>query len=100
MISIRSCRSNIDKFWASFNHFLNQISCIVLTETWLTSDTDNCFIIPDFYCFNLYRNRFGGGIKIFLRNAVQAKLLADFTFIGDFFETITIELNFEHNKKL
>ena len=78
--------------------FLSRFTCIVLTEIWLTPETDNCFKIPGFYCFNLYRNRHGGGIKIFLRHVVQAKLLDEYTFIGNLFEAITIELVFGQNK--
>ena len=46
----------------------------------------------------MYRNRHGGGIKIFLRHVVQAKLLDEYTFIGNLFEAITIELVFGQNK--
>ena len=98
MINIRSCRKNFSQFIAHFCNVLSFYSCIILTETWLTENVDNVFNIPDFYCFNLYRNNFGGGIKMYLRNSVQARMLGDFTFINEYFEMLTVEMIFGTHK--
>ena len=60
------------------------------TEMWLTSDVDNVFNIPGFYHYNLYSDRDGGGIKLYIRNSIQTRLLDDFTFINDLFEMIAV----------
>ena len=98
MINIRSCRKNFSQFLAYFCNVLSIFSCIILTETWLTENVDNVFTIPGFYCFNLYRNNFGGGIKMYFRNSIQARMLEDFTFINEYFEMLTVELIFGTNK--
>ena len=98
MINIRSCRKNFSQFIAYFCNVLSYFSCIILTETWLTEHIDNVFNIPGFYCFNLYRNNFGGGIKMYFRNSIQARMLEDFTFINNYFEMLTVELIFGTNK--
>ena len=98
MLNIRSCRKNFNQFLANFCNVLTYFSCILLTETWLTAEVDNAFNIPGFYCFNLYRNRFGGGIKMYLKNSIQARLLENFTFINDLFEILTVEVMLGRNK--
>ena len=102
MINIHSCKKNFDQFSAYFCDFLAYFSCIIFTETWLTADRDNVFSIPGFYCHNLYRNgrTLGGGIKIYLRNCIQSKVLNDFTLINDLCELLTVELIFGVNKTL
>ena len=100
MINIRSCRKNFNQFIANFCNILSYFTCIIFTETWLTADVDNIFSIPGYYCFNLYRNNFGGGIKMYFKNGVQSKMLDNFTFINDYFEMLTIELTFGTNKAI
>ena len=55
--------------------FYRIFSCIILTETWLTPEVDNVFSIPGFYHYNLYRDRNGGGIKLYIGNNIQTRLL-------------------------
>ena len=98
MLNIRSCKKNFNQFIACFCSVLSYFSCILFTETWLTADVDNVFNIPGFYCFDLYRNRYGGGLKMYVKNNVQARLLQEFSFINNLFEMITVELIFEKNK--
>ena len=94
MINIRSCKKNFDNFIANFNNILACFSCIILTETWLTSDLDNIFHIPGFYANNLYRNQYGGGIKLYIKSGIKSRILSDFTFINDVFEMLSVELLF------
>ena len=75
MLNIRSCRKNFNMFLAYFFQFLTYFSCIILTETWLTEEQDNVFTIPGFYHYNIYRDHIGGGIKMFIKNGIQAKIL-------------------------
>ena len=50
--------------------------------------------IPGFYCCNLYRNHYGGGIKLYLKNNIQSKILSTFTMINNVCEMLTVELLF------
>ena len=94
MFNIRSCKKNFDNFMASFNSCIGYFSCVIFTETWLSQDRDKIFDIPGFYCHNLYRNHYGGGIKLYLKDSVQSKILDNFTIINDVLEMLTIELFF------
>ena len=96
--AIRSCKKNFNCFIAHFSNILSYFSCIIFTETWLTSDLDNTFNIPGFYSRNLYRDHYGGGIKLYLKDDIQSRLLSDFTFIDDLFEALSVELLFGGHK--
>ena len=100
MLNIRSCKKNFDQFIANFSHILTYFSCILLTETWLTLDRDHVFGIPGFNCHNLYRDQYGGGIKLYVKSSIQTKILNDFTLINDMFEMLTVELLFCNHKLL
>ena len=67
-------------------------------EIWLTADTDNIFVLPGFHCFNLYRDGLGGGIRVYVRDSIQSKIIEHLTFINDLFEMLTVELLFSDNK--
>ena len=92
MLNIRSCRRNFGEFMANFYNYVNKFSCIIFTETWLTEDRDKVFFIPGFYCCNLYRNQYGGGIKLYIKNSFKSKILDNFTVINDLCEILTVEL--------
>ena len=98
MINIRSCSKNFDQFISVFCKYLTYFTCIILTETWLTQDRDNIFSIPSFRCVDLYRNNYGGGIKIYVKDSVKTKILSNFTVMSDLLEMLTIELLFQNHK--
>ena len=100
MFNIRSCKKNFNQFLAYFCAILSYFSCIVFTETWLTPERDNIFHIPGFYCHSLYRSNYGGGIKLFIRNGIQSKLLNNFTQLTDVLEMLVVELCFGSQKML
>ena len=92
MINIRSCKKNFNHFLALFSSVLTYFTCIVFTETWLSCESDNVYSIPGFHYYDLYRNQYGGGIKIYVRNGIHTRVLSDFTLLSDLFEMLTIEL--------
>ena len=98
MLNIRSCRKNFNQFVLNFCNVFTHFTCILLTETWLTEEDDNIFNIPGYNCFNLYRNNYGGGLKLYLKNSINARLLKDFTFMNDLLEIITVEVMFGNNR--
>ena len=71
-----------------------------MTETWLTPERDNVFDIQGFHCVYLYRNNVAGGIKIYLKKAVQYKVLNRYTFVNNLMEMLTVELMICNHKYL
>ena len=94
MLNIRSLKKNFDNFIATFYDYVKSFSCIIFTETWLSDERDKIFNIPGFYCCNLYRNHYGGGIKIYIRNCIQSKIMENSIVINDLIEMLTVELLF------
>ena len=94
VVNIRSCKKNFDNFISSFSQCIESFACLVFIETWLSEDIDIIFDIPGFYCHNIYRNHYGGGIKLYLKNCIQSKILSDFTVIEDTLEMLTVKLVF------
>ena len=98
MFNIRSQKQNFNAFLSKFSDCFNYFSVIALTETWLTVDRDCAFSIPGFYSFNLYRNQYGGGLRFYFRDCFRTRILKDFTFINDFFEILSVELDMGRSK--
>ena len=77
-------------FLSEFCNYLKMFCIIVLTETWLTGDRDKAFNISGFYSFNLYRNQFGGGLRLYVKECFRAKVLDDFTSLCESYEIVSI----------
>ena len=73
MFNVRSLRKKFSLFLA---YVFIYFSFILLTETWLDPDFTNTFK------FDLCRNNYGGGVRLFIRDGIQASILSDFTFIN------------------
>ena len=100
MLNIRSCNKNFDQFISTFCDYISYFTCIILTETWLTKDCDAAFNIDGFYCIDQYRNNYGGGIKVYVRNCMQSKVLSNFCVLNDVIEMLTIELLYSNYRFL
>ena len=70
LFNIRSCNKNFDQFISTFCNYFSHFTCIILTETWLSKERDTVFHIDGFYSVDLYRNNYGGGIKIFVKKTL------------------------------
>ena len=100
MLNIRSCNKNFDQFISAFCDYISYFTCIILTETWLTKDCDAVFNIDSFYCIDQYRNNYGRGIKVHVRNCMQSKVLSNFCVLNDVIEMLTIELLYSNYRFL
>ena len=68
----------------------------MLVETWLTVDRDVSYAIPGFNSYDLYRDQYGGGIKMYVKDGVRARLIDEYTFLNHLFEALTVEFIFNH----
>ena len=75
MLNIRSCFKNFNNFFSKLCNCLMSFTCVISTETWLTPERDKIFNIPVFYCYDIYRNQYGGGIMIYLKDWTQSRIL-------------------------
>ena len=91
-VNIRSCRKNFDELLTMLNVLKNIFAIVILTEIWLTTETDFGFSLNGFDSFNLYRNTYGGGIKVFVNSNYEAVVLNDFTGIGECYESLFLDI--------
>ena len=89
---------NFDNFLSNFCNYLSYFSCIILIETWLSCDRDNVFNISGFYCHNLYRDQYGGGIKLYLKSEIKSRILENFSLVNNLLEMLTVEIFFGNKK--
>ena len=94
LLNIRSCRKNFLEFSTLFCTYFSRFSCIALVETWLSDGYDDLFLISGFKSVNVYRNNYGGGIRLFCRFDLNIKVLSEFTFVSNLLEMLTVELSF------
>ena len=79
-------------FTSYFQEYFCNYSCIVLTETWLTADFGELFQICSFKNYDLYRSQNGGGIRIYVKNNVDIKILTDNTFVTNLYEMLSVQV--------
>ena len=90
--NIRSCRRNFASFVTFLCGLMFKFSVLVLVETWLTEGSDCAFDISGYKQVNLYRDNFGGGIKIFYDDMLNIEIDRNLTFVNDIMEVITFVL--------
>ena len=98
LCNIRSCRKKFLDFTCYFNNVIANYSCIILVETWLTSEFDDVFTLRGFKSFNIYRNNYGGGIRLYFRDNLAATVLHNYTFVNGVFEMLCVEVSTVANK--
>ena len=80
LCNIRSCRKIFLDFTSYFDNVISNYLCIILVETWLTNEYDDLFIIYGFKSYNAYRDNYGGGIRLYVKDALCATILSPYTF--------------------
>ena len=56
------------------------------------------FCLHGFYKFDLCRNNYGGGVRLFVRDGIRAAILPEYTLINDLIEILTIECTVKNCK--
>ena len=98
LFNVRSLKRNFNSFLAEFTGYLNMFSFIAFTETWLTVDRDITFNLSGFNSINLYRNQYGGGLRLYYKDCFKVRILEDFTFINEFYEVLSVVLDLGYCK--
>ena len=90
--NVRSCRKNFGCFLSFLCNLMFKFSIIILVETWLSSSADCGFDIDGYKSVGVYRNNFGGGIKIYYDELYNVEVINELTFINNCMEVLTIYL--------
>ena len=100
VFNIRSCRKNFNDFICNFSDYFNRFTIIILLETWLTEGISRLFPIYGFKHFDLFRANDGGGIRVYVKNFINTKVLPTYTMVSDLYELLTLEMIVSGNKVL
>ena len=91
-LNIRSINRNIDRFMADLGVMGVHWSVIVLTETWLDSESDFNHI-PGYRAYHSVRkNKKGGGVTVLVDLNLKSECISEFTFSRDIFETACVKI--------
>ena len=85
-------RKTFNSFCSFLSLLLLKFSIIVLYETWLTEHIDFGFDIPGYKHIDIYRNNFGGGIKVFYCDEFQVEIIKNLSFCSNILEVLTFKL--------
>ena len=91
--NIRSVPKNLDKLTTYLNNANVPFSVIGLCETWHTQETVDLYGIPNYNTVHSYRqDQRGGGVSLYVHNAISFVHRTDFSCFNDCMECIFIEI--------
>ena len=96
-LNIRGCRTNFNDFLSTLETLDVSFSCIALTETNITNNTDVNFVIKGYKCENLYT---GHGIKLYIKDSLSYKCIDTLIICNEVIECIFVKINFKYSKDI
>ena len=92
--NIRSIPRNVDRLLEYLENLNHRFSVIGLSETWLTESNHELFDIPHYNQVKAFRtNRGGGGVSLFIDDAITFKERHDINIANDLMESVFIEID-------
>ena len=72
-VNMRCLGNKFDELIMYLSRLKQKFTCILITETWLTAQTDSSFEIPEYKSYSFYReNQVGGGLKLYVLDHLNA----------------------------
>ena len=98
--NIRSISSNFQYFVDTLLSYHMHIDVLGLTETRLDADISPLYKLPDYDMFTTNRNRYGGGVVIYISSKYKSSKMSEFSVLEPFLESLGIEAKFNGNTYL
>ena len=99
-VNLRSLKGN----WTKLITFLSQLkhkpTLIIITESWLDDNISHLFHIQDYKMLCQNRNSLGGGVAVYYRNSINAKVLQKYTGLFDTHESLCLSINLPNMKNI
>lgn len=92
-INARSMKSNFQGIESLLSNVAGTLTAIAITETWLTSDTEDVYFIPGYNFIPFSRSTVGGGVGIFLQNSLNYFIRKDACRMLHYLECIFVEIS-------
>lgn len=92
-INCRSLKKNFDSISTLLAPLSDNLTAIALSETWLTSATEQLYTLNGYTFVSKHRtNKIGGGVGLYINNNLSFKLREDLSQMDDFIECLFIEI--------
>ena len=92
-MNIRSVPKNLDEVTMMFDNILEELSFIILVETWLHEDNIDWYNISGFNsCHKVRQNKRGGGVSIYIKDSIVFKKLDNINIMTPNIEGIFIKI--------
>ena len=93
-LNIRSMPANLQHFERYLESLHFEFSCIGLTETWLRYENCNLYCLNGYTLVEKHRVlRKGGGVGLFVKDAIPFQTRDDLLSTDDYFESVFIEVD-------
>ena len=93
--NVRSLRGKFGEFSNLIDSMNHEFSIIALTETHLNKNCNVNLNIEGYNSYDVFRNEYGGGIKVYVRNDLNAKILNDCSGVFDDFECLSLKITYD-----
>ena len=91
--NIRSLRSNFNDLIELIELLNHKFTAIILNETWLEIDEHYLFNIEGYDTYSVPRNKYGGGVLIYIKQSLSTSQINPLSFISSTFESLFITVN-------
>lgn len=100
-MNIRSVPTNIQSFEdLILSSICVNIDVIGFTETRLDEDLVPLYQLPSYSMFTSCRNRYGGGVAVYISHSIKSSMLHDFSFVESYMECTSVLCTFTDKKYL
>lgn len=97
-MNIRSIPANITSFVdLILDNTGATFDVIGLTETRLDSDLIPLYQLPEYNMFNQCRNRYGGGVTLYVSNSYSSTMMNEFSFVEPYLECVSVQCDVNNN---
>ena len=94
--NVRSLRGKFHEFRNFLKYLNSNLTIVALTETHLSKNIDVNLHLKYYNSHNVYRNEYGGGIKVYIRNNVNATVLCNLSGVFDSYESLFLKIELDN----
>ena len=99
-VNMRSLKANFNKLTTFLSQLPSKPSVIVVTETWLDDNTVHLYRLQDYKMLFINRGSAGGGIVLYYRDSINAKIVPKYTQIFQTHESLCVSISLPTIKNL
>ena len=99
-LNIQSCNQNFVHFTSFLDKLKTSYDIIILTETFLTPETNYTYEIDGYKSFSSYKTRHRGGIKLYCKKQNNPEQLNELCIVDELFESVFVKISLKNKKSL